>query len=238
MIWDFSTCMVYGIYGSLGGGKSLTAVEMMIQALNQGHKVITNIQLCNLGEKSARLYTYMPDLMDADFKKLPMGAPRGSPFPDRVLVVIDEMAEEFDQFSTARGREFMSWARHSSKLGQIPVFIIQQPEYLNKSIRLLIYRWIFSEDMKTFRLPVLRVKLPFTSGFCRRVLYDKRFNQISRSIWNFVDKKAYGKYYNTAQCIATGLDNSHFVSQIEQRSFDWVRAALWLFILSGFFSLW
>ena len=90
MTWDFTTCMVYGIYGSLGGGKSLTAVEMMIQALNQGHKVISNIELCNLGEKSARNYTYMPDLMDADFKSLPMGAPRGSSFPDRVLIVIDE----------------------------------------------------------------------------------------------------------------------------------------------------
>ena len=232
-LWDFDTCMVYGIYGSLGGGKSLTAVEMMIDALNHGHKVVSNIQLFNLGEQSSRLYTYMPEIMECDFKKdLPVGAPRGSLYKDKVLIVIDEMAECFDQFSTERARHFMTWARHSSKLGQIPVFIVQNPEYLAKSIRLLVYRWIFSEDMKTFRMPVLRCRLPFVKNYCRRVLFDKRFNQISRSIWNFVDKRGYGKYYNTAQLVGLGLSSDGFVPSIQDSQFDFFRFSLVVCCLS------
>lgn len=210
----------------------MTAVEMMVYALNQGHRVVSNVKLRNLGPQSRLRYTYIEDIFDYEFDDLPQGAPRGSGFPDRVIVCLDEVAEAFDQYSGQKASRFLSWLRHSSKRGQTVILIVQMPEFLQKSLRKLVYRWIFCEDMATFRLPVLRCRIPFTSHLCRRMYYDRMGNPITRSPWNFVVKRQLGKYYDTAQSIAhLKLDDFHSTIEITPPGVVWFRRAVLLLLV-------
>lgn len=166
MLTDYieKTACVYGIYGALGGGKTLTAVEIALWALRQKYDVISNIEI----DTKSPQYRYIEDVNTIDWWKLPCGAPRGSDDPHRACIIIDECAEFFDQFSTTSSslKNFLSWLRHSSKRGQMVFLIVQQPEFIAKSLRLIINRWIVCVDMDAFRLPVLRLKIPFAVAWC------------------------------------------------------------------------
>ena len=120
-----STTNVWGITGNLGGGKSLTAVSMAVSALSDGFFVCSNIRLnlsaisSHLGFDVSKLVLFF-SLDDPDFDafKLPCGSPRGSRGGKRVVIILDEVAEWFDQYSTHSNpvvRNFLSWLRHSSK---------------------------------------------------------------------------------------------------------------------------
>lgn len=214
MLWDYidkRTANVYGIYGHLGGGKTLTAVEMSIFALKAGWHVSSNVFLKNLSPQMALNYTYIENFENQDFWKLPCGAPRGSSDSYRSVIVIDECAEFFDQFSSTSStvKSFSSWLRHSSKRGQIVFLIVQQPEFIAKSLRLLIHKWIVCVDLAQFRMPILRAGLPFSSDYVWRRIFDRYGNLISRG-FNLASKAAIGTFYDTAQSIAVaGRSNNY-----------------------------
>lgn len=218
MLTDFidrRTANVYGIYGHLGGGKSLTAVELSVFFLRLGWSVTSNIQLRNIEGVKGK-YTFIENFDDVDFWSLPCGAPRGSSDTFRSVIVVDECAEFFDQFSSTspQVKKFLSWLRHSSKRGQFVFLIVQQPEFIAKSLRLLINKWIVCVDMEQFRLPLLRIKVPFTSEFVWRRVFDRYGNLISRGM-NFGDKHLVGRYYNTAQSIALEGRSSDYKEETE-----------------------
>lgn len=207
---DLKTANVYGIYGHLGGGKSLTAVELSLFFLKKGFTVTSNIQLNHIEGLKGR-FQFIEDFQGVDFWQLPCGAPRGSSDPFRSVIVVDECAEFFDQYSSSSPvlKSFLSWLRHSSKRGQFVILIVQQPEFIAKSLRLLINKWIVCVDMEQFRLPVLKVRIPFTRDFVWRRLFDRYGNLISRG-FNFGDKKYIGFFYNTAQSIALAGRSSDY----------------------------
>lgn len=211
---DLRSANVYGIYGLLGGGKTLTAVEIMLFMLRKGFTVVTNVQLVNLpeGDKGFGRYVFIEDFQGVDFWSLPCGAPRGSPDKFRVCIVIDECAEFFDQYSSSSPvlKSFLSWLRHSSKRGQLVFLIVQQPEFIAKSLRLLVNKWICCVDLAQFRLPVLRVGIPFTSHLVWRRVFDRYANLISRG-FNLADKHLIGRYYDTSQSIALAGRSSDYV---------------------------
>lgn len=208
---DWRTANVYGVYGHLGGGKTLTAVEIMVYALQRGFRVVSNIQLRN--HPNPELFQFIENFEGVDFWSLPCGAPRGSPDPYRTCIVIDECAEFFDQYSSSSPylKSFMSWLRHSSKRGQLVFAIVQKPEYIAKSLRLLINKWIMCDDMRQYRMSSLRIPLPFLFGYVRRLLLDRYGNVISRGM-NLADKKVIGYYYDTAQSIAVAGKTNTYVS--------------------------
>ena len=205
MITDFidkRTANVYGIYGHLGGGKTLTAVELAVYCLSLGWSVTSNVEIKHVEGKPGK-FTYIDDFATVDPWQLPCGAPRGSPDPFRSVIVIDECAEFFDQYSSGQPhvKKFLSWLRHSSKRGQIVLLIVQAPEFISKPLRILINKWICCVDMEQYRLPHLRLRIPFTKPYVWRRLFDKYGNLISRG-FNFADKAEIGWYYNTAQSVA------------------------------------
>ena len=220
MLTDFiekRTANVYGIYGHLGGGKSLTAVELSLWALRLGWSVTSNIELRNIPNDCKGSYKFIEDFEGVDFWTLPCGAPRGSSSSFRSCVVIDECAEFFDQYSANSPvlKTFLSWLRHSSKRGQFVFLIVQKPEFIAKSLRLLINKWIICDDMDQFRLPVLKVKIPFTSHFVARRVFDRMGNLLSRG-FNFADKRDIGRFYNTAQSIALNGRDNDFSGSLEE----------------------
>ena len=210
---DKRTANVYGIYGHLGGGKTLTAVELSVGFLRLGWSVTSNIQLLNLNRLSVR-YQFIEDFSSVDFWSLPCGAPRGSENPFRSVIVVDECAEFFDQYSSQspQVRSFLSWLRHSSKRGQFVFLIVQQPEFIAKSLRLLINKWISCLDLEQARLPVLKIHPPFCSSFVARRVFDKWGNCISRGL-SLAHKKDIGFYYNTSQSIALAGRGQDFLEK-------------------------
>lgn len=198
---EWQTANVYGIYGHLGGGKTLTAVDIAVEFLRRGFPVDTNIKLRDVPNPDK--YTFIPDIFDYDPWKFHTGAPRGSSSRYRAAVILDEVAEAFDQYSSTsqRAKTFLSWLRHSSKRGQFVFLIVQKPEFLQKSLRLLVNRWIVCDDMEQFRVPVFRIKVPWLRPYVRRLVQDRYGNLIGRGP-DYAQKSIFGRYYNTAQSIA------------------------------------
>lgn len=203
------TAQLWGITGNLGGGKSLTAVWFAVRAIQSGYFVCSNITLKEsalvrlVGEYAKNLYQHI-SLDDPDFDpfKLPCGSPRGHGGDKRVLVILDECAEWIDQYSSAKNPRIFrlwSWLRHSSKRSQDVFIIVQRPDYLNKVVRILISRWIIVADLATYRLPVLRCRFPFMSGYVMRNVYDRSGTRIGGV--SFIRKSTWGVFYDTAECL-------------------------------------
>lgn len=234
---SLKTANVYGIYGNLGGGKTLTAVDIAVNVfLRRGFKVVSNVQLVNLRKEWLSLYTFVDDFSVCDWWGLPCGAPRGSSDPERVAIVIDECAEFFDQWSgnSLAVKNALSWLRHSSKRGQFVFCIVQKPEFVNKSLRLLINKWILCDDMEQLRFPALHCRLPFCSGYVNRRIFDRWGNLIS-PWFNFASKREIGRFYDTSQSIAVKGRQSDFVSKgfVDDSVSFWVLLAwvFWLYVL-------
>lgn len=216
------TAQVWGICGNLGGGKTLTAVSMAVEAIRRGYFVVSNVTLNIVElEKSipwaGRLYQHIivrqeewdekGNLVKSDdFNPftIPSGSPRGTVGGKRVLVILDECAEWFDQYSNLKSKAIsrvMSWLRHSSKRSQDVVFIVQRREYLNKSFRILVSRWVSVDDMAVWRIPLFKIPIPFMGGFCMANVFDKVGTRVQPV--RFIPKAVYGRYYSTAECLST-----------------------------------
>lgn len=213
------TSQLWGITGNLGGGKSLTAVHFAVNAMRSGYFVVTNITLdverlvLDFGDYMRQLYLHV-SLDDPGFDpfKLPCGSPRGSGGGKRVLVILDECAEWIDQYTSAKDpriQRLWSWLRHSSKRSQDVFIIVQRPDYLNKVVRILVSRWIWVNDLAVWRLPVLKMRVPFCGGLVMRNIYDKLGNRIGAV--SCISKIRWGRYYNTAECLNS--DGSQYASE-------------------------
>lgn len=239
------TAQVWGICGNLGGGKTLTAVSMAVEAIRAGYFVVSNVTLnIPLLEKSipwaGNLYQHIVVrneeydeqgnlIKQDDFNPftIPSGSPRGTDGGKRVLVILDECAEWFDQYSNLKSKSIsrvMSWLRHSSKRSQDVVFIVQRREYLNKSFRILVSRWVSVDDLAIWRIPVLRLRMPFMGSFCMANIFDKTGSRIRPVI--FISKVNYGQFYNTAECLST-FGGKSVEYTVPTRNFPF---PLWFFI--------
>lgn len=234
-----TTSQVWGICGNLGGGKSLTAVSMLVDALSRGWYVVTNMELNHnaltdyLGYDSRKMVSRV-DLDDSDPSSWPSGSPRGSGGKKRVVVVLDEVAEWFDQYSSTSEnvRRFLSWLRHSSKRSQDVILIVQRKEYLAKSLRILVARWVFCEDLAVWRVPVLRIRLPFCSGLVMRNVSDRLGNCLK--YLDTCSKSFYGKFYSTSQCLARGMSANEYATVLvrdEVSTFDFFTVFCFLLLL-------
>lgn len=206
--WE-QTSQVWGICGNLGGGKTLSGVAMVADALSRGWYVCTNVHLNEdklsawLGYDCRKMIRYV-DLEEDDPLKWPAGSPRGSGGKKRVVVLLDEVAEWFDQYSGASKevRRFLSWLRHTSKRSQDVILVVQRKEYLAKSLRILVARWVWCEDLAVWRVPVLRIRLPFCGGLVMRNVSDRLGNVLQ--YLDCISKREWGRYYQTAQCLVSG----------------------------------
>lgn len=230
--------LVWGVSGNLGGGKTLTTVYFMVNAISQGYMVVTNITLdidriCHdYGEWCRNLYLHVS--LDGenyvDPFDFPTGDRRGSGGRRRVIVVFDECAEWFDQYVNAKEpkiQRLWSWIRHSSKRSQDVFLIVQRPEYLHKVLRILVARWIMVDDLAVYRLPYLRAKLPFMGGFIVARPFDRSGLRVGGC--SFVRKVKWGRYYDTAECLnSEGAKKDYVYSAppVEVNLKPWV--ILWL----------
>lgn len=205
------TAGVYGIYGSLGGGKTLSAVDFAIQFFKNRNYVVSNVALKNLEPSWKGRYQYIESLQDVEWDKLPIGSPRGSGGKKRVCIILDELPELLDQYSNGKEiwiKTFLSWLRHTSKNGQFVFLITQDPSFIMKPVRLLCAYWIRCDDMAQLRLPVFRIKFPFMTNFVMRRLYDRDGNCLNHTM-DLVSKSDIGQYYNTSQGLSLYIDHGN-----------------------------
>lgn len=202
MIYLPPTPGVCGIFGSLGGGKSLSAVDIAINGfINHFQYVVSNIELKNLSERQQSYFQLIPDISKVDWFKLPSGSPRGSGGTKRVAVILDELPELLDQYSSGKEiwiKTLLSWLRHTSKRGQYVFVITQDPSFILKPVRLLCAYWLKCEDMAQFRIPVIKIRLPFFKDFVSRRLYNRDGKCLNGSL-NVCRKSVIGRYYTTSQ---------------------------------------
>lgn len=202
--------LVWGVVGNLGGGKTLSSVALGVQAMLEGYMVVSNVTfdldaiVRDYNTPWVRKMYKKISLDDPDFDpfQMPCGDPRGSGGDKRVIIILDEVAEWIDQYSSAKDpriQRLWSWLRHSSKRSQDVVVICQRQEYINKVVRTLIARWIWVDDMSVWKIPKLHCKLPFMSGLVMQRVYDRLGNMIGAVSW--IKKSKWGRYYNTAECL-------------------------------------
>lgn len=197
-----STAAVYGIFGSLGGGKTLTAVDVALYFISNFNYVVTNIQLKNLNQRQEKYYLYLDDISKVEWFKLPVGSLRGSGGTKRVAVILDELPELLDQYTSGKEfwvKTFLSWLRTTSKNGQFVFVITQDSSFILKSVRLLCAYWIKCEDMGEFRFPFFKFRIPFLRDFISRRVYNRDGSQVQGFRLDVARKSVIGKYYNTSQ---------------------------------------
>lgn len=214
-----NTSMAWAITGTLGSGKSLCAVATAVDALFYRHTmIVTNIKLDIAQVNKECGYDCKPyiryfDPMDKEFDpfKLPCGSPRGYRGSDkvRVIVIIDECAEFFDQYSSAKDyriQSFLSWLRHCSKRGQDVFLIVQSKDFINKSLRTLCARFVVCTNLSLIRLPVLHFR--FLPNISVAVTFDRYGNRGGLPAV-FLRQSRWGRFYDTAQQISThtGFNN-------------------------------
>lgn len=217
--------LVWGIVGNLGGGKTLTSVAVAVESLRKGYAIVSNVTLdikliCKTFNIpwAKKLYTHI-SLDDPDFDPfaLPSGDPRGSGGKKRVLIILDEVAEWIDQYSsikTPRIARLHSWLRHSSKRSQDVFFICQRQEYINKSFRSLIARWLWVDDLAVYKIPKIKLKLPFCSSWVMVNQFDRLGNRISNH--TLLKKSFYGRFYNTAECLNQTGSSTNYIYNIPE----------------------
>lgn len=202
--------LVWGVVGNLGGGKTLSSVALGVESMLNGYMVVSNVTF-DVDKIAAdynspwvrKLYLHISlDSPDFDPFALPCGDPRGSGGDRRVVIILDEVAEWIDQYSSAKDpriKRLWSWLRHSSKRSQDVVIICQRQEYINKVVRTLIARWIWVDDMAVWRIPKIKMRIPFCTNLVMQRVYDRLGNMIGAVSW--LKKSKWGRYYNTAECL-------------------------------------
>lgn len=215
-----NSAMVWGIVGSLGSGKSLVGVANIVKNLRIGScMIVTNIRLNtdllskHLGLDISPFYQTI-NLFDDDFNfnTIPWGSHRGQVQKKRVLVVLDEVAEFFDQYQKANAgklKRFLSWLRHSSKRGQDVLLICQHPKFMQVGLRNLIHRWVFCVNLSQYKIPI--VLIPLFPGFSATKIVDKYQSVVRGGFWLYSQSK-WGQYYDTSQIIQE--------EEVEETSFE------------------
>lgn len=206
-----SSAAIYGIYGPLGGGKSLTAVDIALYFINHFNFVVSNVRLKGLSERQQAYYIFLDDISSVDWFKLPCGDPRGSGGRKRVAVILDELPELLDQYQS--GKEFwvkilLSWLRHTSKRGQFVFVITQDPSFIMKPVRLLCSYWIKCEDMAEFRFPFFKFRIPLLKDFVSRRVYGKDGKPVQGVTLDVARKSVIGKFYDTSQGLSLHVSSS------------------------------
>lgn len=206
-----TNALVWGIVGNLGGGKTMSGVAACVaEMIERQVMVVSNVRFNTddiarvyRAPWATRLFRHI-SLDDPGFDpfELPCGDPRGSGGRRRVIILLDEVAEWIDQYSSAKDpriSRLWSWLRHSSKRSQDVMIICQRQEFINKVVRTLIARWIWVDDMAVYRVPILKIKLPFCSGLVMQNVFDRLGNRVAST--SFISKKNWGRFYNTAECL-------------------------------------
>lgn len=212
-----------GIIGYMSGGKTYSAVQLMLGFLSHDHIICTNVLLnckavtnyldipCVLWKQRYYIISettgYYHYLKVSDYEKYPCGSPRGSSdyFKNAVYIFIDEVSSIFDSMASSSSegiQQVATWARHTEKRGQFLYLIMQFPSELHKRLRNHITTYIECTNTASVKIPFLGCGLPsfFHGWIIRRQLMPDLETVLGSAQWSRLDKRIYS-CYNTGQIV-------------------------------------
>lgn len=151
----------YLITGKKGNGKSIYAVGIIRDALAQGKRVCTNLDIFieKFGNPySKRTLTRLPDCITVDDLEA-IGC--GNDTPEEELngvIVLDEVSKIFNSRSWGdKGRQpLLDWLVHSRKKGWDVYMIAQGPEQIDKQLRsALLEYWVTVRRTDKWPIPFI-----------------------------------------------------------------------------------
>ena len=172
---------VYIVTGKLGGGKTLCSVGIIRDALLQGRKVATNIDLnvehlLPWQRKNITVFR-LPDQLSADSFEV-IGSGNNS-YDEEMngLLVLDEggLSLNSRDYREKGRKEFIKWGVHSRKMGWDMYIIIQHIDALDKQIRDL-----FGEHVVTCSR-FDRMRLPLVGGLLQFLGFKGTYGKLHQA---------------------------------------------------------
>lgn len=215
-----------GITGNMSGGKTYTAVEILLHRLSESHRIVTNIRLNCRGVTSylnvpcvfwKPYYFYLDNDNEfvgvynciplADYNSYPVGSSRGSADYDKnkVYIFFDEISSVFDSMTSSADSSIKSvsaWVRHSEKRGQMIYLIMQFSSELHKRLRNHITEYIHCTNSNSVLIPFTGLHLPFflRDKIIRTVYMADGETLVGVNHWYNLNPGVYA-CYNTAQIV-------------------------------------
>lgn len=164
----------YAITGRKGTGKSLFAIGVIRDALRQGKRVASNLNVHLdqlLSSYSKMPYVRLPDRPNAgDLEAIGRGQD-GVIEDDNGIIVLDETSTFFNSraFGDKARQPLLDWLVHSRKLGWDVYYICQGLEQIDKQLRTTMIEYHIVVK-RTDKWPI-----PFITPLCRTIGLNVRF---------------------------------------------------------------
>ncbi|MDM5062663.1 hypothetical protein OB934_07655 [Aeromonas salmonicida] len=202
---------VYFVTGKLGSGKTLFTIDIIQQALGQGRRVASNLDLNlehMLGPKSKQSAIRLPDKPRlVDLEAIGTGYPTDEPYDESKfgVVVLDELAMWMNTrtFQDKERLFVLQWFLHARKLRWDIYFIVQHIEAIDKQLResmcehlVVCSRADRIKFMKMFKFPQVHLARIYYGDNESAPLVDRVF---------YRSKELYGAY-DTQQVFTDDLE--------------------------------
>jgi hypothetical protein len=185
---------VYIITGKLGSGKTLVGVGLMRDALVEGRRVATNVDLFLeelLGWRNRTAVVYrLPDQLSAKaFEDIGCGNEtvemvRGRPVYDEGkngLIVLDEggLSLNSRDYREDGRKEFIKWCIHSRKKGWDVAIIVQHFDTLDKQVRDMF------GELVVYCKRLDRIGIPYIGGLLKTLGFGGGLMQVHLAICKY-----------------------------------------------------
>lgn len=202
---------VYFVTGKLGSGKTLFTIDVIQQALGQGRRVASNLDLNlehMLGPNSSMSAIRLPDKPRlCDLEAIGTGHSTDEPYDESRfgVIVLDELAMWMNTrtFQDKERLGVLQWFLHARKLRWDIYFIVQHIEAIDKQLReslcehmVVCTRADRIKFMKAFKLPQVHLARVYYGDNESSPLVDRIF---------YRSKELYGAY-DTQQVFTDDLD--------------------------------
>lgn len=202
---------VYFVTGKLGSGKTLFTIDVIQQALGQGRRVATNLDLNlehMLGPDSMQSAIRLPDKPRLlDLEAIGTGYSTDEPYNESKfgVIVLDELAMWMNTrtFQDKERLGVLQWFLHARKLRWDVYFIVQHIEAIDKQLResmcehlVVCTRADRIRFMKAFKLPQVHLARVYYGDNESAPLVDRIF---------YRSKELYGAY-DTQQVFTDQLE--------------------------------
>lgn len=239
---------VYIVTGKLGGGKTLASVGRIVDALNQGRTVATNLDLYperfkKKQNKTVRIVR-LPDKPKRrhleELGKGYEGEYKGE--KHNGLIVLDECGTWFNSrtWNDKERGPIIEWFLHARKLRWDVIFIIQDIEMLDKQAKVsLAEHTVFCRRLDKLRIPFIGSLMKMATGWEPRppqvhigiVKYGTNSQSITVDRWWYRGRELF-PLYDTEQAFVESDDGNytmltpwHLVGRYEDKQ-QWKATAL------------
>lgn len=225
---------VWVVTGKLGGGKSLVSVSRIKQALADGKKVATNLDIkldAMFSRYSKATLIRIPD--KPTLHDMEMIGTGNDSYDEELngLLVLDELGTWLNSRSwqDKTRQPLLNWFLHARKLGWDVIFIVQDVSIIDAQFReSLAEMTVFCKRLDRMAIPLVSPlykiltggsKLPLPKVHFGRVVYGYSKSDLQIDRWVYRGKELYSAY-DTRQIFQANYDKGSY-SQLCPDYYNW-----------------